>query len=251
MLASMGRHRSRDFDLPPRVQRKGNAFYYVTSDKPRKWIPLGSDPQRMRREWAALENVSMGTTVAQLCEKFMLDCTSTLTASTINNYKFQIAAVAEKFGDMPLDQITSYHVAQWRDSIKQPRAANTRLKLGRMAFAKACEWGWCATNPFAEVENRKFAERDRYLTDDEFRAIWMRALPWLRVAMDLAYLTGMRRSDVLGLRWSDVSEAGVTIRQIKTGQRQVFHVDRRARRCARSSAQRADCGPVRDRQPQG
>jgi hypothetical protein len=51
----MGRKRTRDFDLPPRMARKGAALYYVTNERPRRWIPLGTDLNRARRTWADLE----------------------------------------------------------------------------------------------------------------------------------------------------------------------------------------------------
>ena len=51
----MGRRRSQDFNLPPRMHRKGETFYYVTSTVPRKWIKLGKDLHQARLQWAALE----------------------------------------------------------------------------------------------------------------------------------------------------------------------------------------------------
>lgn len=39
----MSRPRKVDPDLPPRLRRKGGAFYYVTKARPPKWIPLGSN----------------------------------------------------------------------------------------------------------------------------------------------------------------------------------------------------------------
>jgi hypothetical protein len=60
---------------------------------------------------------------------------------------------------------------------------------------------------------------DRYIDDAEFRAIRAKAAPWLQIAMDLVYLTGLRRSDLLK---EDVSPDGVAVRQLKTKQRQLF-----------------------------
>ncbi len=39
----MSRPRVVDPELPPRLRRKGGAYYYVTKTRPAKWIPLGSD----------------------------------------------------------------------------------------------------------------------------------------------------------------------------------------------------------------
>lgn len=51
----MGRRRSSNHDLPPRMHREGGQFYYVTGTRPRKWIPLGADVNEVRRQWAILE----------------------------------------------------------------------------------------------------------------------------------------------------------------------------------------------------
>ena len=58
----VGRKRTKDFDLPPHLHRRGKALYYVGAD--RKWIPLGSDLGRAKRRWADLEYVVEARTVA-------------------------------------------------------------------------------------------------------------------------------------------------------------------------------------------
>ena len=49
----------------------------------------------------------------------------------------------------------------------------------------------------------KESGRDRYVSDDEFRAVWEKAGQTLRDAMDLALLTGQRPADVLKVQRGD------------------------------------------------
>ena len=49
-----------------------------------------------------------------------------------------------------------------------------------------------------------------------------KADPTLRAIIDIAYLTGMRRGDILGLQLSDESDEGLFNQQNKTGKRQLF-----------------------------
>lgn len=51
----MGRNRTKDLDLPPRMYRRGACFYYVSNTLPRKWIALGDDLEVARVRWAKLE----------------------------------------------------------------------------------------------------------------------------------------------------------------------------------------------------
>jgi hypothetical protein len=54
-MPAMGRRRSRNHGLPPHMAQKGEAFYYVTNEKPRRWISLGSDYGHALTKWADLE----------------------------------------------------------------------------------------------------------------------------------------------------------------------------------------------------
>jgi integrase len=70
------------------------------------------------------------------------------------------------------------------------------------------EWAAVDTNPCRDV--RKFSEpkRERYVTDAEYNAVHKLASPMMRVAMDLAVLTGLRRGDLLTLTRHNLSDEG-------------------------------------------
>ena len=58
-------------------------------------------------------------------------------------------------------------------------------------------------------------------SDDELAAIRDKASPLLQAAIDLAYLTGLRVSDLLAARWDQFKDDGI-IENVKTGVRQRF-----------------------------
>jgi len=80
--------------------------------------------------------------------------------------------------------------------------------------------GLLLTNPAAAVElGRENNTRNRCLSDDEHTRL-MQAVPgWFRPLVAVAMLTGMRRSELLSLQWSDVDlETGsACIRRDKAG----------------------------------
>lgn len=55
-MASMGRRRQSNLDLPPHMHVKCGMYYYVTTDAPRKWISMGRDLSKARIRWAEIEN---------------------------------------------------------------------------------------------------------------------------------------------------------------------------------------------------
>lgn len=94
------------------------------------------------------------------------------------------------------------------------------------AFTRACEWGWSSDNPVKRVGKRKEPrgrvrmlsdpERDRLLTACRDSGAW-----YLEPAALLALCTGMRRGEILGLRWPDidVKRGRLTLHETKNGER--------------------------------
>lgn len=67
------------------------------------------------------------------------------------------------------------------------------------------------------VELPKPARRTRYVTDDEYAAVYARASERIRIAMDLALLTGLRRGDILALTREAITPEGLLVHTGKTG----------------------------------
>lgn len=218
----MGRRRSKSFDLPPHMARKGNAYYFVSSLKPRKWIPLGSDLAKAKRLWAELDaGAPPSLSVADLVQRW-IDRNpkgKPRPYSTMKQYRSYHKAIAEAF-PIPANQLTAKHVALWRElNGHRPNYANGCIALVVAAFRLGEELGLCQR---LTVKGWDVSRRDRDLSESEFRRIRNVCPEWMQVAMELAYLTGARPSDIRALRWGSVEHGRVLIRQTKTGTRQEF-----------------------------
>jgi integrase len=79
----------------------------------------------------------------------------------------------------------------------------------RHALQLAVEWELLTVNPAQGAKLPKQSEgRTRYLSPTEFKSALEAAPDWMRGPMALAAFTGMRRGEILGLRWKDVDLDG-------------------------------------------
>jgi len=88
------------------------------------------------------------------------------------------------------------------------------------------EWGWMTDNPIRNVTKKKETRgRVRMLTDGERDKLLVACRAsgawYLEPAVILALCTGMRRGEILGLRWADIDlkRARLTLDETKNGER--------------------------------
>jgi integrase len=128
-----------------------------------------------------------------------------------------------KLGDYTLATITPELLGRHRDDLQTreglaPGTVNRYLSALSKAFSNAVkEWHWIQDNPLARVSKKTEPQgRVRYLSDDE-RARLLEACraserKELYLIVLLALTTGMRRGELLGLRWQDVDlERGMAV----------------------------------------
>lgn len=205
----MGRLRTKDLDLPARMYRKGNSYYFVNNTPPRKWIPLGRDLERAKRRMAQLQaGPSAQLSVADVVYRY-IDREERAPKTQVQ-YRSICRAIAEHF-PMPAEQLDSEKVMLWCEQNAHRRShVQSCLKLLTPAFRFGHELGLCK---IIKVDGWKAAGRVRDLTPTEFRAIRSQAIEWLQVAMDLAYLTGAAPSDIRTLRWDQVTDDRIAMKQ--------------------------------------
>jgi integrase len=118
------------------------------------------------------------------------------------------------------EQVTQRDIVQIRMAMaKTPNMANRCLTVLRVVFDYALEMQRIESNPVIGIKRFSERQRDRLLSPDEYRRIYEHADPRLQVTMDLCYLTGQRISDVLGIRYTDLTDDGIAFKQAKTGSR--------------------------------
>jgi integrase len=121
--------------------------------------------------------------------------------------------VVPAFGSRKVVDVKRPDVARLHHKIGEdaPYEANRVLALVAVMFSKAAEWGLLddgAPNPAARVQTFKERSRERWVTPAELpalvTAIGAEPSPYIRAAVKLYLLTGLRRSELLQLTWKDV-----------------------------------------------
>src|SRR4030095_10298575 len=106
------------------------------------------------------------------------------------------------------------------------------LNVLKHLLSLAVEWEIIHLNPAHGVKAPKVpAGRVRYLQPTELRAVIERSPEWLRAIVGLAAFTGMRRSEILGLRFLDTDLANnrVLLPQTKNGEGRIVYLNLSAR----------------------
>lgn len=208
----------------PKLRQKGNAFYFDAGGKPRRWIKLGSDPVEAMRQYRRLigKNSPAGT-VGKMLDDHLRAIVGSVKASSLAQYQVYGAHLHRVFGDMAIDGVTQFDVLKYLDVC--PRTSGPgEMSLLNQAYTRAMRTGLVTFNPCLGARSgRKRPKRDRLISDAELRAVVVHASPILRVAIDLAYATGLRVSDMIALRWDQFDDGGI-VRAKKNGNRQRFVV---------------------------
>jgi integrase len=128
------------------------------------------------------------------------------------------------FGPVPLEQIdidsVEAFMAAKRAEGKAIASVLNYTVILHAIFRKGVRRGWCSRNPVADVDKPRSNRTDpdiRFLTNEELEAL-LAATPTdqlgttERVIYLMAAMTGMRRGELLALRWQDVDTSAGLIR---------------------------------------
>jgi integrase len=207
----MGRHRIRDFDLPPGVFRRRDRYYFGKDG-----IALGGPAEWFKRYSELRTGAPALGTFADAAALYSRDELRKKAFKTQAEYTRQLVTLVRVFGAQPLGDIEPGDVRDFLD--RRPRIAGTRDKALLSAvfnFARGRHLT-NAPNPCAGIRGHK-ATRHRYVTDAELDATIKAADSLLADFLRLCYLTGQRPSDVLRMCPADVHDGRLRVRQGKTG----------------------------------
>jgi integrase len=195
------------------MQFKHGAYYCLRQNK---WHPLGKEYGAALVKYAELVgSVPQVRTVKDAVWGYIEFAKSRkvkpLAAATLAGYLASAANVCAVFGKLALSDLTQPMVYRYVTE-KGNVQANRDKALLSAAFSHARNLGaLTGEDPTKGLQFRIHEQpRQRYVEDAEETALQGAASPKLAVIMRFLYLTGMRQSDALRVRLSDLDDAGFT-----------------------------------------
>lgn len=218
----MGRPRTTNSHLPKFVTVRGPSYWYgPTGSKPTRICAVG-DFQNLYKFLAdKMEPAKEVRTIADLFDRYIREELPKLADQTQHGYLDHLTKMRAWCGHMHPDELTSKDVGRYL----RPEGVSTGLiTRNRQVAVLSAVYGYAVgmwytaeRNPCLQVKRNRREKRTRYVSDDEFNAMRATVPAAMRIAMDLALLTGQRQGDLLSLKWDNVSSDGIYFRQGKTG----------------------------------
>jgi integrase len=146
----------------------------------------------------------------------------------------------------PLASIRRVEVQRYiskRSPEASAHSVQKELNILKHLLRLAVEWEIVPFNVSQGVKSPRVpAGRVRYLQPGELRAVLEASPEWLRPIVALAACTGMRRSELLGLRWLDVdlAHSRVMLVQTKNGEGRIVYLNETAKAAISSLASSAE-----------
>ena len=181
----------------------------VRAERLRHAVRDGADPV------ADAKIKAQATTFKALAEQFLTEAPH-LAATTRRNYRQYLEAHAyPAIGSLPAEGVTADHVVAICKAV-EARGAVVQSQNVRVAIGGVYRWGMrerlVKANPCLGIARRSpMVKRTRTPTDEELAALWAAAearqgglSEGMKLIIELAVLTGQRRTEVAGARLSEL-----------------------------------------------
>jgi integrase len=173
-------------------------------------VHLHGDPAIERRK----NRIEAGNTFGKLVEQYLQFKQRELRPRSFEEVQRHLEVNAKQLHDLPLASIDQSVIARRLTAIAADGAVaanRTRASLSAM-FAWAMGEGLAAVNPVANTNRREEKPRDRVLSDAELLTIWQSLEDDdYGTIVKILMLTGQRKGEIAGLRWSEVGNGMITL----------------------------------------
>ncbi len=212
----------------------------------KKWMIDYYDPtgKRIRESFDKKKDAEaeLGKRVSLIAEKRYLDVKKEynttlkqLVAKYTKNYthpvkKYYCGNFMQHYGPLTLlARITYYELESYRNflrgkltiagKVRKDSSVNREMSCVRHMFTKGVEWEMMDRSPFDKGKSLQLKEnnqRCRYLKDDEIIQLIDACPSYMKPIVQCAVLSGMRKGEILSLKWSQIRNGFIYLRKTKT-----------------------------------
>jgi integrase len=161
----------------------------------------------------------------EILDRYERDCLPELAPRTQQDYRRHLQKLRNVFGSAVASELRPKDFASFLNVKKGKCQRVKQLAVLSAAFTQAVSfWYWLPSNVLRDVKRPKSKPRDRLVTPEEYAAVRALAPYRVKLAMDLAVMTGQRQGDLLGLRWDAIRGMEIHLEQAKTGKRLAIEI---------------------------
>ncbi len=166
---------------------------------------------------------SRPSTLTMAVDTFLSYARVTYSRRTVVMYEHYLQLFVGVVGNLPTDSIFPVHADQYlvsRYAICNDKGIpklshatlSVELRTLKAAFNWMLRWDWITKNPFRYCHVRVTQTRPAHLSKEQLLTLLETIQePWLRDVVLVAAATGMRRAEVMNLRWCDINIANSEI----------------------------------------
>ncbi len=137
------------------------------------------------------------------------------------------------FGNLPVKELNQQKVEKFlaermEEKALSPATRNRHLAHLSSIFNKGKEWGLITDNPAQGIKPlRENGARTRFLDKEEIQLLLNASSERFRPTLITALHSGMRRGEILNLKWSDVDFKNgiITVQESKSGKKRMIPMD--------------------------
>ncbi len=169
---------------------------------------------------------------------------------SFNTKIYKIDALVSEFGNLPLRRFTTMLIEQYQTKLInqgfKPSTCNRYLATLKHMFTKAIDWDMVEEHVLKAIRKVKFLpennRRLRYLSKEECQALINACEPHLKPIVITALNTGMRKSEILNLKWDqvDLKHGFILLDKTKNGERREIPINETLRQTLQGIMRRLD-----------
>lgn len=211
--------------LPKRWQKKHGAYYYrVPKGQEHLWdgkqvFRLGKGLPEAYREYASRVEISQNMrTISDLLDRYELEVVPNKAPKTQKDNHAYIRKLRAVMGNVSVTTPPEpQHIYQYYRKSKAKRLAKLEIALLSHLFTKAVEWGEISRHPFkGELRLPGDNVSERFVEDWEIEECFKLPKNFLHPYIVVKILTGLRKTDLLKMKVSDIQDDGIYVATSKS-----------------------------------
>lgn len=205
----------------PGVTEKDGRYYKIIRNK---WHPLSRIDEGVNALLRAIYELDPARpgTIGELMNFYRAAGMGALKPATQADYQKILLRLDHHFGKMRLGTLRPMQVSMFlemrRRRGKGAIRANREFAVLSAVHKFGMRQGWVEANPCYGVDRNKEKPRKRYVTNEEFLAVFDRSPEHFQDLLAVAYLTGFRMTDIINLKRAEhLKPEGIEFVESKTG----------------------------------